>query len=251
MKTRTRGPSRPVGPDAPVVAESGADVHWFMAGLMAAAVIAILIYLPTTWVFDMNAPDFNPLVLVPAFLAAVGLFQLFQAVRKTSRAWKFGAATLMLTGAGVARMGGTVAGVIRTAARITPTGDVRVVLQCVDTHVFRQVNHQSSSGTDSQREYVTWEHAQLVPLEGLDSVAGIPFVFELPASVGEPPTSEAEPVSATSPRLSFTAAINIPFVKQRVWTRNAPHTSRRWQMVVSAPTAGIDFRAEFPVTVRA
>ena len=231
------------------MAESGADVHWFMAGLMAAAVIGILVYLPTTWVFDMNAPDFNPLVLVPTLLAAVGLFQLFQAVRKTSRARKSGAATLTLTGTGVARMGGTVAGVIRTAARIAPTGDVRVVLQCVDTHVFRQINHQSSSGTDSQREYVTWEHAQLVPLVGLDSVAGIPFAFELPASVGEPPKSEVEPGSSTSPRVSFTAAINVPFMKKRVWTHNAPQTSRRWQIVVSAPTTGIDFRAEFPVAI--
>jgi len=245
-KTRKTRTPRPTAPAPPLAAESGADVHWFFAGLMAAAVVGILIYLPMSWVFDMKTPDFNPLVLAPLFLGAVGLFHLFQAVRKTMRARKFGAVTLSLTGASVVRMGGRLEGVVRTASRITPTGDVRVVLQCVDTHVFRQID-SSSADTETHREHVTWEHALLVPAEGLDSVAGIPFAFELPASVGEPPTPEAEQGSATEPQVSFKAALSIPFMKSRVWTHNAPPTSRRWRLVVAAPTPGTDVHAEFPV----
>lgn len=223
-----------------------ASRHWFLAGLLAAAVIGILVFLPIEFVFDMNSPDFNPLAMVPVFFGAVGLYNLALAVRWTRHARKFGAATMDLKGSGTARMGGRVEGVVRTASRLEPQGDYTLVLQCVDLHEFRNTQ-ASDAGTHHNRSFVVWEHSLQVAAAGTDSTQGIPFAFQLPASVGEPQT----PARPNAPTMSFKASITIPGMTPRIATSNAPPLSRSWRLKVSAPMPGTDFNAQFDVPVRA
>ena len=80
-------------------------------------------------------------------------------------------------------------------------------------------------------------------------MTGIPFAFQLPASVGEPPTAESSRASASAPQVSVKVALTLPLMENRVWTHNAPPVARRWRLVVTAPTRGTDFSVEFPVEV--
>jgi hypothetical protein len=223
-----------------------ASSHWFIAGLMAVAVIGILVFLPIEFVFDMNSPDFNPMALVPVFLGAIGLYHLALAVRWTHHARRFGAATMELKGAGTARMGGRVEGVVRTATTLAPQGDYTLVLQCVDVHEFRN-SRASEAGTHHNRSFVVWEQALQVPAQGIDSSQGIPFAFQMPAAVGDP--QNATPRDPNRPTMSFKASFTIPFMKPRIVTNAAP-LARAWQLQVSAPMPGTDFHAQFDVPVR-
>jgi hypothetical protein len=133
---------------------------------------------------------------------------------------------------------------VHTSTRLQPQGDYTVVLQCVDVHEFR--SSSSSASTHHNSAFVVWEQALQVPAQGIDSSRGIPFAFQMPASVGEP--RKAEPPDPNQPSFSFKASLTIPFMKPRIVT-NAPPVARVWQLKVSAPMPGTDFHAQFDVPV--
>lgn len=226
--------------------KDNAITHWIMAGGMAGAIIFVSSYLPWPWIFDIDSPDFNPMVMLPLMLGGVSVYQLFHAIRWTARHRRFGTARMELKGAGTVWMGTRFEGVVRTAQALQPEGSFRIVLKCIDTHEFRD-HSATATNTRNAESFTVWKHELEVPATGLDSTRGIPFAFQLPESVGQSPVTSR--VSTGSPYFRFKAAIMIPGMR-RVWSHNDPPKARTWQLDVSAPMPGTDFHAQFIVPVQ-
>lgn len=220
--------------------------HWFMAAGFTGATIFVSSYLPWPWVFEIDSPDFNPMIVLPLMLIGVSGYQLFHAVRWTARLVRFGSATMELKGAGTVWLGRQLQGVIRTARPIQPEGPYRFVLQCIDTHEFLD-HSDAATRTHRAESFTVWKHELEVPATGVDSTRGIPFSFQLPASVGPGPAASRVPTG--SPHFQSTTAIVIPGMR-RVWSHNDPPQARTWQLDVSAPMPGTDFHAQFIVPVQ-
>jgi len=217
-----------------------AITHWSTAAMVAVLILVMWLFLPIEWIWDMNDPDFMPLVLLAPFLGVFGLYHAALGLRWTLRARRFGETSMDIKGGDVGRMGQRLEGTVRTATSLRPTGDYRLVLQCVETHQFR--NTGSGAGTHHAHDFVLWEQAVTVPAAGTDSAKGIPFAFQLPASVREEQQMKRDPNAV---RMDY--AIAIPFMK-KIWTNKAP-TGTAWQLTISAPIPGTDFKAVFTVPV--
>lgn len=225
-----------------------AITHWVMAVGLAGAGIWVSSYLPRPWTFDINHPDFNPMIAMPGLFAAVTARELFRAIRWTVRQRRFGTATMELEGKGDVRLGARLAGVVRTATTLQPEGDVRVVLQCIETHQFREMKDEPQR-THRDEQFTVWKQEVRVPVEGLDSTRGIPFVFQLPKSVGPSPAIIPPASSPSGFKFEFKGAITIPGMR-RIWTRNTAPSARTWELDISAPMPGTDFHAQFIVPVQ-
>jgi hypothetical protein len=223
-----------------------AITHWIMAVGMAGATVFVSSFMPLPWVFDLESPDFNPMVAVPPLLGGVSAFQLFHAIRWTTRYRRFGTAKMDLKGTGTVLLGTRVEGVIRTARPLQPDGPFRVVLQCVDTHEFHDIGG-AAAGPDKTESHVVWKEELEIPSRGIDSTRGIPFSFQLPQSVGPKQMRSSAPTG--SPYFKFKVALRIPGMR-RIWTHNEPPTARMWQLDASASMAGTDFHAQFIVPVQ-
>jgi hypothetical protein len=219
--------------------------HGILAVGCAVATGFVSSYLPWPWVFDIDSPDFNPIIVLPLLLGGTTVWETVKAVRAELRHRRFGAATLELAGHGRLRLGGKVNGVVRTARPLSPTGSYRIRLRCVDTHEFSD-SRDGASSPYRDSDFVVWEREQERPAEAVDPIRGIPFEFQLPASVGPAPAPRIRP----SPYYSFKFAIMIPGLR-RVWASNDPPVARRWVLDVSAPMPGTDFEAHFVIPVEA
>lgn len=215
-----------------------AITHWFTAAAALAVIVAIRFFLPLPWIFDMNDPEFMPLILLVPLAAVFGLYHAVLGLRWTLRARRFGAASLEITGE-VGALGHPLHGWVRTARPLQPEGDYELRLRCIETHQMRNVGE---SARTHSRDYVVWEHAVTVPAAGIDSSKGIPFSFTLPKQV-RPPQPERDPNA-----IRFDYAVAVPFAK-KIWT-NRPASGTSWLLVVTAPMPGTDFKAAFTVPVQ-
>lgn len=215
---------------------------WVMAALAAAAAAWVGWMLGWPWVVDMNHPDFNPIILLEGLLLAVLAWNVFQALRWTRRAKDFGASLIDIDGRTPVPLGTPFSGKVRTAQTIRATGDFRLVLTCLDIHERRNTASSSSSPHRSE-SYVVWTAEQTLPAK-TDSARGLPFRFDLPASVGDKPVPAIS--AKRNPYFSGSISINIPGLR-RIFTHNKPPVARYWTLVVTAPTDGPDYLAEFTV----
>lgn len=217
---------------------ASAITHWLTAAAALAVIIAIRFFLPIPWIFDLNDPEFMPLIMMVPLAAVFGLYHAALGLWWTIRARRFGTASLEITG-DVGQLGRPLRGVVRTARPLQPEGDYQVRLRCIETHQMRDIGE---SARPHSHDFVVWEHAVTVPAAGIDSSKGIPFSFTLPAQV-RAPQPERDPNAI---RFDYTVA--VPFAK-KVWT-NRPASGTSWLLVVTAPMPGTDFKAAFTVPVQ-
>lgn len=212
---------------------------WLMVVVCLAGVVVTPIVAPFRWVLNPDAPDFNPVILIPLVCGVAGLYFLGRAVLATLQARRSGESVLELEGEDeVGRLGQPLRGRLRTARALQPTGDYRVALQCVDVHRFRKRGE-----TPHEEEFVVWEEVLVVPAAGVDSTRGIPFAFTMPKSIDK----AAEPALLGSPMFKASVAVTLPGKRPRIHTRNSPPEARRWRIELSAPMAGPDFTAYYLV----
>lgn len=195
------------------------------------------------WIFDMDDPEFNPLILFEGVLIAVGAWHIVKALRWRARSRAFGATDLEITGRTPVPMGGELSGVLRLGRPVAPTADWTLKLTCFDIHETRDSRNISNSPY-RRDAYPVWSTTTTLPADTA-TAGGLPFHFQLPASVGPKPV---KPLERGNAYFRFTASVNIPGFR-RVVSHNAPPVARSWTLLVTAPTSGPDFRVEFPAPV--
>jgi hypothetical protein len=220
-----------------------ATTHWIMAGLAALAAGFLGWQLGWPWIVDIEDPDFNSMIIIQVFIIGIGLWQVLQAVRWAARGRRFGATEMEIDGPVPVPLGRVLAGRLRSPRALEPTGDYRITLSCFDIHERR--NTSSSTASPHQTEaFPVWTSEITLPATS-DAVAGLPFRFQLPASVGPKPV---RPLEQGKTYFRFKASINLPGFR-RIATHNAAPIGRRWQLDVAAPTAGTGYEAAFVVPV--
>jgi hypothetical protein len=192
------------------------STHWFMAALLFGAAIACVWFFKLSFNFDIDSPDFNPLVAVPIVLALFGLRPLALAIRHTMLARQFGASTLEMESES-APLGGTLKGKIRTSTALTPQGDYEIRLRCIEAVRVESPSEPTNSRTE---DHIRWEALRRVEARGVNSHRGVPFEFAIPETALAMPDARA---------------------KGEV----------RWSLEMTAPLPGLDYHALFGVIVRA
>ncbi|HMO06396.1 MAG TPA: hypothetical protein PKD10_01955 [Paracoccaceae bacterium] len=195
------------------------------------------------WVFDMNDPDFNPMILLEGLLIAVAAWHVVKAMRWRARSRAFGTAEIRIAGRTPVPPGSPLSGVLRFGRPVVATGDWTLTLTCFDIHETRNTRGSASSPY-RQDAYPVWSRTILRPAD-TDTAGGLAFGFQLPDSVGPKPVP---PMQRKNAHFSFTASVNIPGLK-RVVSHNAPPVARRWNLLVTVSTPGPAFRVAFPLPV--
>jgi len=218
---------------------AAAITHWMTVAAALAVIVAIRFFLPIPWIFDMNDPEFMPLIMLVPLAALFGLYHAVLGLRWTLRARRFGESSLEIAGE-VGQLGKPLRGVVRTARPLQPEGDYQLLLRCIETHQSHGIGDSSTqTRTD---DFVVWQETRTIPAAGVDSSRGIAFSFMLPDKVREP-QPERDPNA-----IQFDYSVAVPFAK-KIWT-NRPPTGTTWLLVVSAPMPGTDFKAAFTVPVQ-
>ncbi len=202
--------------------------------LMAGGGAVYLGALGWPWVFDINNPDFNPLLLLELLLIGVVVWYGVTSARWLMRYWQFGATRLDLEGS--PRLGAPLVGRVISDRPVSATGDYLLVLTCYDVHEFEHDDKRR------RRSFPVWSGEVTVSRE-IDVQEGLPFRFHLPASVGpEPVPSGILP----GPGIRTRFTVHVPGMRQ-VIASNYPPLERYWLLKVSARTRGSDYQAEFPI----
>ncbi len=220
-----------------------AVMNWVVAGLSTAGAIWVGWMLGWPWIFDMDHPDFNPVILLEGLLIGVSAWHTVKALRWRARSRAFGAIDLEINGLTPVPLGSQLSGVLRLGRPVQPADDWTLKLTCFDIHETRDTRDTSTSPY-RQDAYPVWSATITLPAD-TDTGRGLPFHFQLPASVGPKPV---KPLERTNAYFRFTASVNIPGLK-RVVSHNAPPVARSWSLLVTAPTSGPEFRAEFQMPV--
>ncbi len=220
-----------------------AVMSWVIAGMAAAAGGWIGWMLGWPWIFDINDPDFNALILIEGLMIAVAGWHVVKALRWRARSKAFGAADLEIKGLTPVPLGGQLVGVLRFGRPVSPTDAWMLKLTCLDIHETYDARDTSNSPYRKDA-YPVWSSTITLPAN-INTSQGLNFRIQLPASVGPKPVP---PLEGKNAYFRFTASVNIPGFK-RVISRNAPPVARAWTLLVTAPTAGPEFRVEFPVPV--
>lgn len=192
------------------------------------------------WVLDLGDPDFNPLIVMEGLLLAVALWQGVKAARWYARHRRFGAAVLVLKGEPHLQLGQTLSGLVRLDRPVQPTGPYRLVLTCLDVH------DTGNAGTPRRQSFPVWSAECQLPA-ATDPRQGLPFSFDLPASVGPDPVPSG--ILPQNTYFRFRMTLNIPGLR-RVVQKDRPPVDRYWSLVVKAPTRGTDFRCALLVPLR-
>jgi len=187
--------------------------------------------------FNLDDPDLiNPItIMILGLLGIAGSFSV-KAIRNEARHRAFGNTVLDLDPPGHLRLGLAFSGRLLVQRPVLATGPFRLVLTCLDVHEFEE------DGRFRTSDFPVWTAEQTVPPE-TDATRGLPFRFDLPASVGlDPVPSGILPGTGHRHR----ATLHVPGMR-KVLSGNTPPVGRYWKLVVSAPTSGPDFRAELVI----
>lgn len=230
--------------------QSGFDLGTQLSLAVLFLVLLILqqIYLPIGWEFDMNSPDFNPLLILPLLLIGIVLWSLFKAGRHWRHLKRFGASFMELGVRAPLAQGSTCRGRVRTEQPLPATGDIQITLRCLEGYLFRSlVEDRPPSG---RQEWVTaWEETRPLPHAEADATTGLPFEFHLPVRGPLQPFIEA-PTPGNRPFFQSKTLIRIPFLKKKIITHNVKPDARQWCLEVNAPTTKGPFKATFQVPVQ-
>ena len=194
---------------------SNAIINWAMAVLFLGAAAGTWWWFRGSLNYDFNSRDFNPLGLVPVVLAAIGVWNLVPAIRGTLVSRKFGGTSFVMDHGDDVALGETLAGTIRTAADLAPSGEYAVTLQCVEAIT----TYDTTKGENRTHDHIRWEATRKVDPGSVRSSQGIPVEFRLPTTA----------LACGDERA--TGAV-------------------RWVLMARAPLPGTDFEAIFPVIVR-
>lgn len=220
-----------------------AVTHGSVAALAAVGAAWIGWQMGWPWVFDIDDPDFNPMLIALGLLAGTALVFSVRAVLWAVRAARFGATDIELDGRIPVPLGGPLNGRLRFSRPLAPCGDWTLELTCLDIHETHDIR-ATATGPYQRDAYPVWRERITLP-GGEEAVEHLSFHFDLPQSVGPAPVA---PLKRKNAYFRFTASVNIPGLR-RVFSHNAPPVARTWSLSVRAPMAETEYRADFPIPV--
>ena len=213
---------------------------------LAAAGIAVLALGGAGWLgwtigwpgsFDFDDPELvNPISIMILGLLGIAVWFAVKSVRHVLRHLAFGAAVLEIDPPGSLRLGRPFIGRLKVQKPVAASGPFRLVLTCVDVHQFED------DGRFKTSNFPVWTAEQTLS-SNTDAMMGLPFKFDLPASVGPDPVPSGILPGAGS---RHRTTVHIPGLR-KVVSGNIPPVGRYWTLVVTAPTPGPDFRAEIVI----
>lgn len=223
------------------------NTNIWVAIVLLVLLVLQMIFLPVGWEFDMESPDFNPMIMLPLLLMALIVWNLGKGAVLWRRLRRFGTSIIELHGPGQPVPGGVCRGLVRTAGEIAALGDFQLTMRCVESYRFGKPG-QVGSSNDRYESVTAWEETLTIEPSAADPRAGLPFEYKLP-KVG-PLAEVLEPTySGDKPYFRMQASLNIPGMKKHVIAKNQKPARRSWWLDVSAPTRDGKFRAKFQVPV--
>ncbi len=235
---------------APVADANAANARGNYIFAVALWVLAALTvwYFQVPFVFNVNADDFSPLIVLAALLALAGLYYGLLGVRDTLRVGKFGSTTLE---ADPALLGQTFSGRLRCSRDLAVRGDYQVELKCIEEQEIAMGLGTGHGGENiHHKAVVVWQDKQVVSASGVRSRDGIPFSFHLPADARPSPPRLGPGESETSAMLS-TVGLRTPSLLAGIDDElNTVAGNVKWMLTVTAPMRGVDYYAVFPLYVR-
>ncbi len=151
------------------------SINWMMAILCFVGIGVFFYFGQVELNFDINSPDFNPLVIIPGALAFGGIVSFVMAAKGTLRSRRFGRVCFKMTGD--CYIGGNLRGSIVAQTDVYPAGDWDIRLQLLET-----ITYSSSKKATKTRDKVHLEFQRNVPPLGCSSRTGIPVDFQIPES---------------------------------------------------------------------
>lgn len=153
---------------------SGSNVDLMMAVVLGAAAAWVVSALGTPLVFDLNDREFNPLIVLAAILAAIGMFYLVRGVRRRRVLTRFGTTVFDQEGSNV-YVGETLRGRVVTSRALTAPDGFELRVRCIEGK--GETMNEKHRRT---RAALLWEASSTV--HTADSRGGIPVAFTIPAS---------------------------------------------------------------------
>lgn len=149
---------------------SNTDVQLAVVLLVAAGLA--LNALDRPFVFDLNSPDFNPLIVFVAVLATLGVVYGVRGVRRKIARGRFGATYMELQGPDVL-VGETLRGRVFTSRPLHADDGFRMTLRCIERkgQSFDETRRRS-------QDAILWEFTQTV--RTANSSGGIPVEIPVP-----------------------------------------------------------------------
>ncbi len=179
--------------------------------LWGVGILFNLVAIPASFAVTENIRRGEYIVMVIYILPLVGLGILALAARFTIQARKFGKSTFEISNR-TGRIGGKLAGVIRTSVPLQAEGDYTIKLIC---------SEQTTTGTGKNRQTrtkVLWQTSQKLGQGACNPLSGIPVSFDIPKHCYE----------------SFDGMSS---------------GTVSWKVEISVPTPGVDYDADFEVPV--
>lgn len=164
-------PSRPRTLRLDDVLPASSTTDGLLAAVLVVAAGAVLSQIDTPYVFNPADRAFNPLIVLPAVLAALAGVYGGRAFRQKAIRRRFGVNVLELDGP--LRLGGTLRGRMTTSRPLSAPEGFRLRLRCIE--------RKGSSFDETRRrtqDAVLWESTHAVRTG--DSSAGVPVEFLVP-----------------------------------------------------------------------
>lgn len=149
---------------------SNTDVQ--LGGVLVIAAGVALYAIGRPYVLDLTSPDFNPLIVLAAVLAALGVYYAVRGVRRKAVRRRFGETYMELQGRDVL-VGETLRGRVFTSRPLAAGEGFRMTLRCIERkgESFDETRRRS-------RDAILWEATQTV--RSSDSSGGVPVEIPVP-----------------------------------------------------------------------
>lgn len=153
---------------------STSNVDLMMAVVLGAAAGWVVYELGTPLVFDLNDPEFNPLIVLAAMLGTIGVYYLVRGLRRRGVIARFGATVFDQEGSNV-YVGETLRGRVITSRSLSAPDGFHLRVRCIEGK-----GETMDEKRRRTRDAILWEAARTV--HTADSRAGIPVEFTIPAA---------------------------------------------------------------------
>ena len=153
---------------------SGSNVDLMMAVVLGGAAGWVIYAIGSPLVFNLNDPEFNPLIVLALILGVIGVVYLVRGVRRRSVVTRFGTTVFDQEGSNV-YVGETLRGRVITARPLTAPEGFQLGVRCIEGK--GETMDETKRRT---RTAILWEASHTV--HTANSQAGIPVEFTIPAA---------------------------------------------------------------------